>query len=83
MATQAEVTLKLNETLTVLRKVAGEVSGLQAGMDALNERIAELLAIIAAGGDASPDLVAKANEVQDAATGLDAQIPDPIVVPTA
>lgn len=73
MASQAEIVQQLNEARAQLRKVSEEQS---ARSDTLLKKIAELEAIIAAGGTIGQDLVDAAAGVKAEAQALDDLIPD-------
>jgi chromosome segregation ATPase len=81
MATQAEQAATLQGVLTTLQKVATEIDGLQANSDLLLQKITELEAVIAAGGEASAELTAAVEAVRAQAQVLDEDIPDLPPVP--
>lgn len=79
MATQAEVTADLILLKAQVNKIAVEQ---QTRFDALSARIAELEAIVTAGGNATPELTAALAEVKTALQSLDDTIPDAQPAPT-
>lgn len=83
MATQAEQAQILRTAVDQLKKSAGEIAVVQTETNTLKTRVAELEAIVAAGGDASPELVAAVQAVKDQSQVVDDAIPDPPVVPPA
>lgn len=76
MATQAELAETLRQVNEQQKKTGREIAALQASMDTLNAKIAELEAIIAAGGTPSQELVDAVQAVKDQAQIVDDQIPD-------
>jgi hypothetical protein len=85
MATNADIVVQLNQVNTNLQAANVEIAKVGAEQDTLIQKISDLQAIIAAGGAASPELVAAAQAVADqagvVATGLDAidaKVPDAV-----
>jgi len=76
MATQAELVAKLNATLEQQKKSAVEIQAVQASVDDLKKKIADLQAIIDAGGTVTPELVDAVNAVANQAQVVDDLIPD-------
>ncbi len=76
MATQAELIADLDVVVTQLKKLDGDTKALQASVDTANAKIAELEAIIAAGGTIGPELVAKVAEVKAAVQVVDDNVPE-------
>jgi hypothetical protein len=76
MSSQTEQAQILREVLAQQKKTAGEIATLQDSVTTLNTKIAELEAIIAAGGEASAELVAAVADVKAQAQLVDDQIPD-------
>jgi chromosome segregation ATPase len=81
MATQKEVTADLQAVLVQLKKSDGEIKTLQNSTDALKQKITDLEGVIAAGGDASPELAQAVADVKAAAQVVDDDIPDAPVIP--
>lgn len=80
MATSSELAADLKLVLAQQQKTATEIKGVQGSVDTLKTRVAELEAIIAAGGDAiSQELVDAVAAVKAQAQLIDDSIPD---VPT-
>lgn len=75
MATQAELTQTLKDVLAQQQKTAAEIQSVQAGVDELKTKIAELEAIIAA-GEANPELADAVAAVKAQAQTVDDLIPD-------
>ena len=75
MVQEAELVQELSGVTAQLTKVADEIGGLQASVDVLNARIAELEALVA-GGEATPELVAQVAAVKAQAQIVDDKIPD-------
>lgn len=76
MATQKELAVQLGEVLAQQKKTSGEIAAVQASVNTLKERIAELEAIIAGAADADPELVDAVAAVKAQAQVIDDQIPD-------
>jgi chromosome segregation ATPase len=83
MATQSEQAQVLRDVLEQQKKTAGEITTLQGSVDTLNTKIAELEAQIAAGGDASQELIDAVAAVRQQAQLVDDQIPDVVATPPA
>lgn len=81
MKTQAELTADLEAILAQNQKTATEIAGIQTESTALQARVTELEAVIAAGGNVSPELEAAVAAVKAQAQVLDDQIPDVVVLP--
>jgi prefoldin subunit 5 len=79
MASQAEQAQILRDVLTQQKKTQAEIATLQASVDTLKQTITDLEAVVAAGGNASPELVSAVADVKAQAQVVDDQIPD---VPT-
>lgn len=76
MATQAEIVAILQDVLAQQKKTSAEITSLQAGVDTLKAKITELEAVIAAGDQASQELVDAVAAVKAQAQVVDDQIPD-------
>ncbi len=76
MATQAELVTQLQAVLAQQKKTSGEIATVQLSVDALKQKIVDLEAVIAAGGDASPELTQAVADVKAQAQVVDDQIPD-------
>jgi chromosome segregation ATPase len=81
MATQAEAAQTLRDVVVQLKKSDGEIKTVQASVDTLNKKIADLEAVISAGGDASQELIDAVAAVKAQAQVVDDEIPDPVVIP--
>lgn len=81
MATQSDMVAELKVANTQLRKVIEDAAGIQPAMDALTAKIAELEALIAAGGTIGQELVDTVAETKSLAQGVDDKIPERPVVP--
>jgi chromosome segregation ATPase len=75
MATQTELIETLRLVNEQQKKTVEEIRTLQGSVDTLNERIAELEALIAA-GEVSQELTDAVQAVKDQAQIVDDQIPD-------
>lgn len=75
MATQVELIETLRQVNEQQKKTVTEIVALQGSVDLLNQRIAELEAIIA-GGAVSQELADAVQAVKDQAQIVDDQIPD-------
>jgi len=82
MATQADMVTQLNAVLAQEKKTAEEIKAVQAASDVLKQRITDLEAIVAAGGDATPELEKAVADVKAQAQIVDDEIPD-ITAPKA
>lgn len=82
MATQAEMVQQLKDAAAQARKTFDEIKDTQAKMNVAIQKIADLEAVIASGGDASPELVAAVTEVKDSIQAADDAIPDLTPPPT-
>ena len=83
MATQADLVVTLKAVVTELQKSKAEIVFVQASVTTLTQKVADLQAVIDAGGTGvSQDLIDAVNAVQSAAADVDAQIPD-LPPPTA
>jgi cob(I)alamin adenosyltransferase len=83
MATQAELAADLRAVLAQQKKTSAEIAVVQTSVDTLKAKIAELEAVIAGGGEASPELVAAVAEVKAQAQVVDDQLPDATPEPPA
>lgn len=88
MATQAQLAADLRDVLAQQQKTSGEIKQqtediqtLQASTDTLKQRVAELEAVIIAGGEASAELTDAVARVKIQSQVIDDQIPDPISPP--
>jgi hypothetical protein len=79
MATQADIINDLKETKARQLKTASEIATVQATVDTLNKKIVDLEAIIAAGGEITPELATLVGEVKALAIATDEQLPDAVV----
>lgn len=80
MATEVELIETLRQVNEQQKKTVTEIVALQGSVDLLNQRIAELEAIIA-GGSVSQELADAVQAVKDQAQIVDDQIPDVTPVP--
>ena len=71
--TQKELEVALNSQTTQIGKIAKEQSD---RFDVLTKTIADLNAVISAGGDVTPEVTAALASTQAALDSLDAAIPD-------
>lgn len=76
MATQKELAAELVGVLSQQKKTSGEIAVVQASVDTLKEKIAELESIIAGAANADPELVDAVAAVKAQAQVIDDQIPD-------
>lgn len=77
MATSAELTAKLETIATQQQKTIGEIQALQGTVTELRQSVAELQAVIAAGGGDPPaELQAAVDKVATLAQQVDDAIPD-------
>ena len=76
MASQAELAQQLREVLAQQKKTSGEISAVQASVDTLKQKITDLEAVIATGGEASAELTQAVADVKAQAQVVDDQIPD-------
>jgi len=76
MTTQTEVTAQLGDVLASMQKTAGEIVAVQGAVTDLKAQVASLEAIIAAGGEVSPALVAAVADLKAQAQLVDDLIPD-------
>jgi len=76
MASQAELTADLRAVLAQQKKTSAEIATVQGSVDTLKAKIAELEAIIAAGGEVTPELVTAVADVKAQAQVVDDQLPD-------
>lgn len=81
MASQAELTADLKAVLVQQQKTSGEIATLQASVDAQTVKIAELEALVAAGGTISQELIDAVAAVKAQAQIIDDQIPDVVPPP--
>jgi cob(I)alamin adenosyltransferase len=79
MATQAELAADLKAVLEQQKKTSGEIKTVQDSVDALKVKVAELEAIIAAGGTIGQELIDAVAAVKAQAQVIDDQIPDVVV----
>lgn len=77
--TQKEAAEALQLAVKQLNKLDGDTKVLQTSVDTANARIVELEAVIAAGDEASPELIAAVQAVKDAVQIVDDNVPE---VPT-
>lgn len=78
MARQDEAAAELRTAVSQLNKSNAEVKG---ALGTLNQKVTDLEAVIAAGGDVSSELAAAVAEVKSAAQAMDDLVPDAVVVP--
>lgn len=76
MATQAELAQTLRDVSAQQQKTITEIQTLQGSVTTLNEKVAELEAVIAEGGTITPELTEAVAEVKRLAQLVDEQIPD-------
>lgn len=76
MATEKQLADDLKGVLEQQKKTAAEIQSVQASVDSLNTKIAELEAIIAGGGEASQELTDAVAAVKVQAQLVDSLIPD-------
>lgn len=76
MATQAEVTAKLNVANTRLEKLITDTATYQGTVDELKKQIVELQRLIDAGGTIGPELVEAANRTEQLAQQVDDNVPE-------
>lgn len=76
MATQIQLTADLKAVLAQQKKTSQEIASVQAATDVLTAKIVELEAVIAAGGEVSPELADAVAAVKAQAQAIDDQIPD-------
>lgn len=81
MASQAELAADLKGVLERQKKTSTEIATLQASVDAQTVKIAELEALVAAGGTISQELVDAVAAVKAQAQLIDDQIPDVVTPP--
>lgn len=81
MATQAEQAAILRTLVSQVTTVRTEVQGVQTAVNEAKAKIVELEAIIAAGSDASPELVEAVAAVKEAVQFVDDEIPNLPPVP--
>ena len=82
MATQAEIVADLKTANTQLRKLIADTAGLQPAVDELKAKIAELEALIAAGGTIGQELVDAVAETKSLVQKVDDNVPEPPTPPT-
>lgn len=75
MATQAELTQTLKDVVVQQQKTASEIKAVQASVDELKAKIAELESVIAS-GEVNPDLSEAVAAVKAQAQTVDDLIPD-------
>lgn len=76
MASATELTAKLDAVAVQQQKTIGEIQALQGTVTELRQSVADLQAVIAAGGDPPPELVAAIDKVVALAQQVDDAIPD-------
>lgn len=76
MSTQAEQAQVLRNVLAQQQKTQAEIGTLQGSVDTLNQKITDLEAQVASGGDASQELIDAVAAVKAQAQIVDDQIPD-------
>lgn len=85
MATNAEISAQLTADLQAandqLRKLVLDTAGLQPAVDALNVKIGELEALVAAGGAISQELIAAVADTKALAQNVDNNVPELVPVP--
>ena len=81
MASQAQLAADLQAATAQLKKIFGEIAGVQTEVTALKEKVAALEAVIAAGIEPSEELIAAVAAVKEQAQIVDDQIPDVPAVP--
>ena len=81
VATQSQVAEALRTAAQTMQKVSGEIQGLQTGIDTLNQKVAELQAVVDSQAEVSDELRDAVQAVQDAAQAADDLVPDTPEVP--
>ncbi len=81
MSTQAELVVQIKALTAQSKKTQGEIKLVQASVTAGLTKIDELIALIAAGGQITPELTDAADELKVTLQETDDLIPDPVVVP--
>lgn len=81
MANQAELAADLRAVLTQQQKTSVEIATLQASVDVQTTKIAELEALLAAGGVITQELIDAVAAVKAQAQVIDDQIPDVLPPP--
>jgi predicted translin family RNA/ssDNA-binding protein len=81
MATQTEMAAALREVVVQLQKSNNEIKTVQASVDVLKTRIADLEKIITDGDVASQELIDAVAAVKVAAQTVDDDIPDEVTPP--
>lgn len=76
MATQSELAAKLQTVVIQLKKSVEEIKTIQNEVVVSKHRITDLEAIIANGGEATPELVQAVQDVISQSQIVDDQIPD-------
>lgn len=78
MATQAEHAAEIRLLTGQVTKIGGEINATQAAMDLLQTRVAELEALLAAGGEVSAEVLEAFASLKAQVQATDDEIPDPI-----
>lgn len=76
MASNTELVAKLDAIAVQQQKTLGEIQTLQTTVTELRQSVADLQAVIAAGGDPPPELAAAVEKVATLAQQVDDAIPD-------
>lgn len=76
MASNLELTAKLDAVAVQQQKTIGEIQALQGTVTQLQQSVTDLKAVIAAGGEPSPELAAAVDKVVSLAQQVDDAIPD-------
>ena len=76
MASNAELTTKLDAVAVQQQKTITEIAALQGTVTELRQSVTDLQAVIAAGGEPSPELEAAVEKVAGLAQQVDDAIPD-------
>jgi hypothetical protein len=76
MASNTELTAKLDAVAVQQQKTIGEIAALQGTVTDLRQSVVDLQAVIAAGGEPPPELVAAVDKVASLAQQVDDAIPD-------
>lgn len=83
MATQQDLVADLKTANAQLRKLINDTAGLQPSVDALKAKIAELEALVAAGGTIGQELVDAVAETKSLVNAVDDNVPELPAQPTA
>lgn len=82
MASQTELAADLRTANTQLRKLVADTAGIQPSVDALTAKVAELEALVAAGGTIGQELIDAVAETKALTQAVDDNVPELVQAPT-